>query len=115
MKDSGTRKAHRDYTQKIKSNPQSVSFTGNDCVINIKTILLNIQPACASLREEDVLDVRLEPDDKVAVVNINNEICGYIGSAMLSRIIQCIKNGTSYKATISSIVDKKYTVHFENN
>lgn len=58
----------------------------------------------ATLTEKDILDVVLNSQDRsIQVITTAKEVLGDLLPSQLGKLVQCINNGTSYKAKIQSI------------
>lgn len=75
----------------------------NDCEsINFITTLQKIQPLMSKKSKGDILRVELDKDEKIMAVSPDG-VCGFITSDQSIRLIDCIKKGNSYKATIINL------------
>lgn len=82
--------------------PQSVKFdcesgTINTAISSVDLVVLSTQ------RVGDILQVELSAIETIVLVNRNGETLGSIAHRSTKELIECIKDGNDYKATITSI------------
>jgi len=92
--------------------PQSVKF---DCELGIiNTAVSSIDLAVlTNQRVGDVLDLELSVIETVILVNRNGETLGSIAHRSTIELIDCIKKGNDYQATITSINNPACNVRIE--
>ena len=73
--------------------------------LRFRTVVVSPDLAVLSkLNEMDILDVSLNSEDRsIQVITKNKDTLGDLLPSQLGKLVQCIKNGTSYKAKIQSI------------
>lgn len=82
--------------------PQSVKFDCESGMINTAVSSIDLA-VLANQRVGDVLDLELSEIETVILVNRNGEILGSIAHRSTIELIDCIKKGNHYQATITSI------------
>lgn len=89
------------YTREL-SGSRPTSENDKCDSINFLTKLQNIQPALSSQSKGDILNVDLDPNGSIVAIG-QSGTCGTISSIESIMLIECLKKGKSYKATIINI------------
>lgn len=82
--------------------PQSVKFDCESGIINTAVSSVDLT-VLATQRVGDTLSIELSEIETVILVNGNGETLGSIAHRSTIELIDCIKNGNEYQATITSI------------
>jgi len=83
--------------------PQSVKFDCESGIIN--TTVSSVDLAVLSTQSVgDILQIELSNTETVILLNGNGEILGSIVHSNTAELIECIKKGNNYQATITSII-----------
>lgn len=98
----GSGSSHKNYTRPISASGLG-SINNDDCDnINIITDLQNIQSSIKDYKVGDSLDVELEIMETITVSG-EYGLCGNVTSTAAQRLINCLKKGRQFEATIISI------------
>ena len=82
--------------------PQSVKFDCESGIINTAVSSVDLT-VLETQRVGDTLSIELSEIETVILVNGNGETLGSIAHRSTIELIDCIKNGNEYQATITSI------------
>ena len=82
--------------------PQSVKFNCESGVLSTAVSSVDLV-VLAKHRTGDILDVELSEFETVILVNSNGETLGSVAHRSTAELIECIKKGNNYQATITSI------------
>jgi len=92
--------------------PQSVKFDCESGIIN--TAVASVDLTVLSAQSiGDILQVELSDIEAVILLNGNGEILGSIVHHNTPELIECIKKGNNYQATITSIITPACRVKIE--
>lgn len=98
----------RNYIRKIVSKE-------DDCnKLYFITDLQNVQPCVSDYEVDDILDVKLDILERVYVEG-KHGVCGYITAVSVAQLINCLKKGKEFKATIQSISGPSCRVEVKPN
>ncbi len=118
MKGGGGGKSYTKYTKPLVEqgamfDSGTGSDDGNDCGnIIFSTQLQKVQPSISTIVAGDILPIQSSATTLSVHID-SGEICGYIISPYNKKIIDCIKKGNRFKATVLSIAGKISTVQIE--
>ncbi|TDS52419.1 hypothetical protein [Myroides indicus] len=82
--------------------PQSVKFDCKSGIINTAVSSIDLD-VLKNHRVGDILEIELSQFETVTLSNRNGETLGSIAHRSTAELIECIKNGNKYQATITSI------------